>query len=106
MSKSASESDKSLSDEAEARRKAIENLPAPRFDTLIQLLASQAVVAMGMVPGPDGQVTKELPLARHFIDLLSILEKKTEGNLDETERKQLDGALHELRMTFMYVSKG
>ena len=106
MTDPAPEPDKSLSDEADARRKSIENLPPPRFDTLIQLLASQAVVAMGMVPGPDGQVSRELPLARHFIDLLSILEAKTKGNLDAAEAKQLDATLHELRMTFMYVSKG
>lgn len=84
---------------------AYEKLPPPRFETLVQLLASQAVLAMGMIPGPNGDITKELPLARHFIDLLGILEDRTKGNLSPVEAKVLDSALHELRMTFVHASR-
>ena len=87
------------------RAKALEKLPPPRFETLIQLLSSQAVLALGMIPGPDGKLTKELPLARDFSDLLSILDEKTKGNLSDDEAKQLEVTLHDLRMIFLQQSK-
>ncbi|MEZ5941984.1 MAG: DUF1844 domain-containing protein [Planctomycetaceae bacterium] len=91
-------------DEAEARRRDLENLPPPRFETLIQILSTQAVVALGMVPGPNGEVTREMPLARHFIDLLAILEEKTKGNRTPEENRNIDTALHELRIAFTHTS--
>ena len=42
-------------------------------------------------------------MAKHQIDLLEILEKKTAGNLDEEEKKVLGGVLYELRMQYVEV---
>lgn len=82
-----------------------DSLPPPSFGSLIQILSTQAIMALGMIPGPDGNPTQHLPLARHFIDLLSVLEKKTSGNLDAEEAKFLEGTLHELRMAYLEISK-
>lgn len=80
-------------------------LPPPRFEVLVQLLSSQALTAMGLVPGPDGQATREPAIARHFIDMLGMLEEKTSGNLNDQESKLLKDSLHQLRMAFIEVMK-
>jgi hypothetical protein len=80
-------------------------LPPPGIDSIIQLFVTQAMVAMGIVPGPDGKTEHQLPLARHFVDLLGVLEEKTKGNLSPQEAKLLSASLHELRMAFVQQSK-
>ena len=81
-------------------------IPPARFDVLIQLLSSQAILALGLIPDPQGKTEVRLPLARHFIDLLAILESKTKGNLDSHEAKLLERSLHELRVLFLDKSQG
>ena len=80
-------------------------IPAARFDILVQLLSSQAILALGLIPDPQGQTEVRLPLARHFIDLLAILEAKTKGNLTGHESQMLERALHELRVLFLDKSQ-
>ena len=50
-------------------------------------------------PEPD------LPLARHTIDLLSILLEKTKGNLTLEEQRMIENSLTELRFRFVNVSE-
>lgn len=73
-------------------------IPPASFETLVTLLATQALANLGQIPGPDAQASSNLPLARHYIDTLAVLEKKTEGNLSESERAMLEQSLHSLRM--------
>ena len=81
-----------------------QNLPPATFDFLVTMLATQAMVAMGQMPGASGKPEKvQKPLAKHYIDLLGTLEEKTKGNLETHEQKLLGGILHELRMTFLRV---
>jgi hypothetical protein len=44
---------------------------------------------------------KNLPAARHTIDLLAMIQEKTRGNLSMEEQRLLDNSLTELR--FRYV---
>lgn len=81
----------------------LSELPAASFGSLIQILAGQAAHALGLIPDPDGKTDSRLPLAKHFIDLLAILQEKTKGNLTGHEHNVLEQALHELRM--VYVQK-
>jgi len=83
----------------------LSQLPPASLFTLLQMLSTQAIVAMGMIPSPNGKTTLQLPLAKHFIDLLSILETKCKGNLTEDEERFLGGTLHELRMSYLDVSQ-
>ncbi len=80
-------------------------LPEASFITLLQMLSTQSIVALGLIPGPDGKPHVELPVARHFIDLLAVVEAKTKGNLSTPEAEFLEGTLHELRMAYIAVSK-
>ena len=77
-------------------------LPAPNFAGLINLLAMQAIVGLGGMSGPGGQeIPPNLELAKHHIDLLDVLEKKTAGNLEANEKAVLDATLHQLRMAYV-----
>jgi hypothetical protein len=81
-------------------------LPPASFLTLVQMFSMQAIVAMGFIPDPQtGQVTTNLELARHFIDLLGVLEEKTKGRLSSEEEQFLTASLHELRMGFVELTR-
>ena len=59
-------------------------------------------MAFGKIPNPiTKESLKNLDTARHFIEMLEMLEKKTAGNLADDEKKLLEEILHQLRMTFM-----
>lgn len=79
-------------------------LPPANFTTLATTLASQAMVAFGQFPGPDGkQAPPDIKLARHFIDTLEMLGEKTTGNLEAAEAAMLENILRQLRMTYIAV---
>ncbi|RLS36810.1 MAG: DUF1844 domain-containing protein [Planctomycetota bacterium] len=80
-------------------------IPPARFEILVQLLSSQALLALGLIPDPQGNTEVRLPIARHFIDLLAILETKTKGNLTGHEAQMIERGLHELRMLFLDKSQ-
>jgi hypothetical protein len=77
-------------------------LPPADFNLLVSMLSTQALVALGVLPHPEtGQSTPQPPLAKHFIDLLGMLEQKTRGNLNNAEERLLGSWLHQLRMTYV-----
>jgi len=81
-------------------------LPPADFSTLVSMLSSQAMVMLGVLPNPaTGKPEAQLEFARQFIDLLSILEEKTKGNLESEEELALKNTLHQLRMIFLEQSK-
>ena len=78
-------------------------LPPPTFEFLVLSLRSQAEMQLGLFPFETGKERPKphLPLARHTIDLMAMLEEKTRGNLDMQEKRLLENSLTELR--FRYV---
>ena len=81
-------------------------LPPASFNTLVEMLASQAMVFLGLHPDPmQKKPVVRLNFARHYIDTLSILEDKTKGNLSSEESAFLDHVLYDLRMAFVTVQK-
>lgn len=80
--------------------------PPASLMLLVTTLATQAMGAMGLMPDEQGEkLPVNLDFARHFIDMLSVLEEKTKGNLSDDEKVYLTDALHQLRMAFVAVSK-
>ena len=80
------------------------NVPPPpaTLEFLITTLATQAMMSLGQVADPiSGKADVRLPEAKHFIDMLTVLEEKTAGNRTPDESALLDGFLHELRMAFV-----
>jgi Domain of unknown function (DUF1844) len=76
------------------------------FNTLVSYLSTTAMFQLGLLPGPGGErIPVDLMNARMTIDLLEVLQEKTEGNLTEEEAKLLDEVLYELRMSFVEIQK-
>lgn len=77
-----------------------------RFEEIISLLVSQALVYMGAFPDPkSGRAVVSLELSRVYIDMLAVLEEKTKGNLTPEEASLLSRTLNELRLEFVELSK-
>ena len=80
--------------------------PPATLMLLVTTLATQAMGAMGLMPDEQGkQLPVHLDFARHFIDMLAVLEEKTKGNVSDEEKTYLADALHQLRIAFVAVSK-
>jgi hypothetical protein len=76
------------------------------FSTHVLSLASTALIALGKMPGPEGEdLPLDLDTARHLIDVLGMLEQKTKGNLDEAEQKLLASLIYDLRVAFVDAQK-
>ncbi|MFP5220759.1 MAG: DUF1844 domain-containing protein [Acidobacteriota bacterium] len=77
-------------------------LPEVDFITFVYSLASAAMVHLGEMPEPEsGRTQVSLPLAKHTIDTLAMLEGKTRGNLTDDEAKNLGDILAHLRMLYV-----
>ena len=82
------------------------SMPPASFQFLITSLASQALMCLGQIPDPfENKTVVRVDVARHYIDLLEVLEEKTRGNLTEEENGELQGILHQLRMLYVMVQQ-
>ncbi len=80
--------------------------PPVDFRLFIEGFVGQALVALGKIPNPvSGETSVALPWARYFIDILGMLEDKTQGNLDKETAGLLESRLTMLRMTFVDTQK-
>jgi hypothetical protein len=82
-------------------------VPPPTFEYLVWSLSMQAEVHLGLLPFGDDKDRPEpnFDLARHFIDMLSMLQDKTKGNLALEEQRQLENTLTELRFRFVQAAE-
>ena len=81
-------------------------LPPASFPELVTMFATQASMALQQAANPEErQPSEHLGYAKHFIDLLAVVEEKTKGNLTDEEAKLLDGFLHELRMAYVSLNR-
>ena len=76
------------------------------FTAFVISLASTAAIHLGDLVDPTTkeQAAPNLDAAAQMIDILSLLEEKTRGNLSAEERQVLEQVLYELRMRFIEVS--
>ena len=76
------------------------------FTSFILSLAASGLVHLGHEADPaSGNRSVDLMMARQTIDLLSLLQEKTKGNLTSEEDAQLSQTLFALRMMFVEVDK-
>jgi hypothetical protein len=80
---------------------------AVTFLGFVLSLAHTAAVHFGDVPDPvSGEtIPANLPAAQQMIDILSLLEEKTRGNLTAEERQFMEQILYELRLRYVEASK-
>ena len=77
------------------------------FSVFLSSLSMQAMVALGEVAHPaTGLAQEDLEQARYLIDVLGLLQEKTQGNLTPEEGELLEGALYELRMKYVSKTQG
>jgi len=76
------------------------------FLSFINSLGIQALFHMGDIPNP---MTKEketnLAAASEVIDIISLLEEKTKGNLNNEESKLISALVYDLRMRYIEKNK-
>ena len=78
--------------------------PAINFSTFVASLNASALLHLGIIEDPSsGTKNKSLPMAKQTIDILSMLQEKTTGNLSEEEENLLKNILYDLRI--MYVKE-
>lgn len=74
--------------------------PAIDFVTFVLSLSSTALIQLGEMDGPDGAAA-DLAMARHTIEMLQILDEKTDGNLTGEEERVLHHVLDDLRTRYL-----
>ncbi len=92
----------------EQARKQAESPPLPEvnFTSLIFSLSSSALMHIGEIADPQtGEKRKDLALAKHAIDTISMLKEKTVGNLSEEEQKFIESVLMDLKWRYVKAVK-
>jgi len=82
-------------------------MPLP-FTAFVLSLASTAAIHFGDLPDPSSGQKAEPNLegATQMIEILELLQEKTQGNLTAEERQVLEQVLYELRVRFVTASSG
>jgi hypothetical protein len=82
--------------------------PQLSFTGFVLSLASTAAIHFGDMPDPISGERAETNLegAAQMIEVLSLLEQKTRGNLTAEERDILGQVLYELRLRFVEATGG
>ena len=81
-------------------------LPTVDFSSLCLSLGTSALYHLGVVGDPEAGAKTPAPnlaLAGQTIDILEMLQVKTQGNLEEEEKRLLEGLLFEVRLRFVEV---
>lgn len=77
-------------------------MPPASLEMLVTMFASEAMIALGQLPNPmTNELTISLEHAQYAIDMLQMIQEKTQGNLEANEAKMLEDLLHQLRMLFV-----
>lgn len=75
------------------------------FANFVMSIASNAASSLGMMEHPVTHKREvDLELAKHWIDILGMLERKTKGNLAPQEEKILESLLADLRMQYVSLT--
>lgn len=75
------------------------------FVNFVMSIASNAASSLGMMEHPVTHKREvDLELAKHWIDVLGMLQLKTRGNLLSQEERILEGLLSDLRMQYVSLA--
>ena len=80
--------------------------PPMDFGNFIMSLGTSVMVNLGHVEDENfGVEDANLPAARQTIEILEMLEHKTEGNLEPEEEKLLESLLHDTRLAYQRAER-
>jgi hypothetical protein len=80
-------------------------LPPVTFENYIFGLYNTALFHLGIRNPETGELIQNLPVARHTIDTLGMIQEKTKGNLTAPEGNLMENLLYELRMNYLRAAK-
>ncbi len=81
-------------------------IPPADFSFLVYSLTTQAQIQLGLLRIDENEPpSANLPVARHTIDMLGMLQEKTRGNLDLQERLLLENTLTDLRYRYVQATQ-
>jgi Domain of unknown function (DUF1844) len=76
--------------------------PEITLGAFLMSLSTQALMCLGEIPNPvTGKTEIELAAVRELIDIISMLQEKTRGNVDAGEVRLFETILYDLRMRFV-----
>ncbi len=79
-----------------------QQLPPVDFISYLANLVETGRLYLNGIPNPEtDEVVVNLPLVKHIIDTIEMLEEKTKGNLTAPETNFLANTLYELRMGYV-----
>ena len=82
----------------------VQQLPPVDFINYLANLVETGRLYLQGIPNPETEeVVINLPLVKHIIDTIEMLEVKTKGNLTAPEANFLSNTLYELRMSYIRV---
>lgn len=83
------------------------DMPPADMSSLISMLATQAFYGLGLIRTHEEQkeIYVDLGMAKYNIDLLDVLNEKTQNNLSDDEQKLLTDTLSQLRMAFVQIAQ-
>jgi len=80
-------------------------MPEVTFTAFIMSLNTAALFHCGELADPEtGKTSKDLILAKHTIDTLDLLKKKTKGNLTKDEDNLLETVLYDLKLRYVKLA--
>lgn len=80
--------------------------PGTPFSNFVEPLIAQAYMSLGMLSNPYQPQTKiDVASARQMIDILTLLQEKTLGNLTPDEEDFLTTHLGELKLAYVKRTK-
>ncbi len=82
-----------------------DDVPPIDFTTFILSLSTSALAHLGEAQQPGAEAEVNLGLARQSIDLLQLIEDKTQGNLDGEEERLLTQILSDLKLRYVAKAK-
>lgn len=72
------------------------------FSVIVNMFGMEGMVALGKMKHPvTGEGAHNIEHAKFVIDILSVLQEKTKGNLSDEEHRALDFTLSNLRLNFV-----
>ena len=74
------------------------------FSYVVDTFRSSANISLGKIKNPvTNKIDVNLVQAEYYLDVLSMLQKKTKNNLTEYEEQMLINIVSELRMSFIEI---
>ena len=74
------------------------------FLNMVLMLGNTASVELGLKRTPSGEKLQNLPRARQLINMLVVLEKKSEGRRTHEEDRVLKNVLRELQDEYVHAA--